>query len=134
MNIEISGSTLAGEGEVGYKYSFDNSSWNEYNEIITYNIEIEEATVYAKAYNKAHPTMESEVATYKRQLYELVRQQGFTEYADLLDYLLDNQMFTEFDIASSHTLYLNVAITSARHRAEKIKPPKVDEETGEVIE
>ena len=76
----------------------------------------------------------SEVATYKRQLYELVRQQGFTEYADLLDYLLDNQMFTEFDIASSHTLYLNVAITSARHRAEKIKPQKVDEETGEVIE
>jgi len=77
----------------------------------------------------------SEVNEIKRKLQTFIRQENITEYADLLDSLLDGDMFLEHDVASSHTLFFDRYITSRRHKAEQ--PPrtvKVDRETGEVID
>jgi hypothetical protein len=61
----------------------------------------------------------SEVNQIKRALQSLIRTEGFTEYGDLMDYLLDNEMFSEHDIASGHTYFFDKYIASKRYRAEQ---------------
>lgn len=57
----------------------------------------------------------SEVVEYKRQLVAIVEGENFTEYAQLCDFLLRNDLIELFDTASSNTLFLNTYITSRRH-------------------
>lgn len=75
----------------------------------------------------------SEVVEIKRKLHLTIRQYRITEYAVLMDYLLDNDMQLEYDVASSNTLYFDKLITSMRHMVDP-KKPKTDPKTGEVIE
>lgn len=75
----------------------------------------------------------SEVVEIKRKLHLTIRQYRITEYAVLMDFLLDNDMYLEYDVASSNTLYFDKLITSMRHMGE-MKKPKTDPKTGEVIE
>ena len=68
----------------------------------------------------------SEVNEIKRRLQGMIRGSGLTEYADLMDYLLDAEMSTEYDIASSHTFFFTKYISSRRHimqteRAESLR-------------
>ena len=88
----------------------------------------------------------SEVGQIKRKLHCLIREQGIVEYSCLMEYLLDNEMYLEYDVASCHTLFFDRLITSSRHykketeELEKLKKlnielnEKVDPETGEVLE
>lgn len=79
----------------------------------------------------------SEVTEIKKQIHRLIRQIGFIEYSDLMDYLDDNDMSLEYDVASNNTLFFDKVITSRRHIAEKVRKvdsvPDVDPETGEVL-
>ncbi len=81
----------------------------------------------------------SEVNEVKRQIQKIIRNKDIIEYADLLDFLFDNDLLIEYDIASSNTLLFNTYISSRRHRGSQTSEPvvnavDVDSETGEIIE
>ncbi|MCL1882952.1 MAG: replication protein [Defluviitaleaceae bacterium] len=59
----------------------------------------------------------SEVNALKRRLQELIRELGITEYAVLMDYLVDEGLSEEYDIASSHTYFFDKHIASRRNMA-----------------
>ena len=61
----------------------------------------------------------AEVQKIKINLQEIVRGNDFTEYSDLLDFLLDNGMMTEHEVASNHTLFINGYIKSRRYKKER---------------
>ena len=75
----------------------------------------------------------SEVIAVKSKLQSLIREMNIIEYADLLDYIQDNGDKTEYDVASSNTIFFNTYIKSRRFKAGKIKT-RIDAETGEIIE
>lgn len=75
----------------------------------------------------------SEVNNVKFKLQKLIREQELFEYSDFMDYLQDNEMLLEYDIASSHTMFFDRYIQSRRYKHINIKH-KIDPNTGEVIE
>ena len=58
----------------------------------------------------------SEIHHIKINLQNIVRGNDITEYSDLLDFLLDNEMMTEHEVASNHTLFINGYIKSRRFK------------------
>lgn len=71
----------------------------------------------------------SEVNAKKKELQMLIRKEEFYEYSDFMDFLLDNDMSSEYDIASNHTYFFDKYIASRRN---KLKP-RFDRRTGEVL-
>lgn len=74
----------------------------------------------------------SEVANIKRRLQVIIRERGFTEYSQLMDYCMDEGSFEEYDVASCNTLFFDRYVSSRRHK--KAPRMSVDPETGEVLE
>lgn len=70
-----------------------------------------------------------EVIQIKLKLQSLIRESNFTEYSQLLDYLQDNNLLNEYDVATNNTLMLNAYLKSRKYyQAEtkgKIKPDKI---------
>ena len=60
----------------------------------------------------------------------LIRQYDIVEYAQLMDFLQDEEMNVEYEVASNNTLFFDRYIGSRRH-APRI--PKCDPKTGEVM-
>lgn len=58
----------------------------------------------------------SEVEVLKLKICHLIRELDIYEYSDIIDYLIDNDMSNELNIASCHTIYFNAYITSRRHK------------------
>lgn len=58
----------------------------------------------------------SEVNAYKRKLQELIIKLECYEYCDFMDFLLDNEMLTEYDIASNNTYFFEKYISSRRNK------------------
>ena len=54
-----------------------------------------------------------------KQIQLLIIEQDIIEYSDLLDYLMKNDYMEMWNVACSHTLFLNSYITSKRHKREK---------------
>lgn len=54
----------------------------------------------------------------------LIIEYEILEYSDLLDYLMTNDFQELWNVASSHTLFLNTYITSKRHKLEKHEKEK----------
>lgn len=57
----------------------------------------------------------SELNEIKRRLQGVIRDNNFHEYAQLMDYLLDEGLPEEYDVASSNTVFFNSYISSRRH-------------------
>ena len=77
----------------------------------------------------------SEVSEIKKTLQVLIRNENITEYADLMDYLLDSEKTLEYDVACNNTYFFDKYIASKRNKANQpMRHPKVDKETGEVLE
>lgn len=78
----------------------------------------------------------AEITEVKRFLQSLIREKNIVEYADFMDYLLDNGMSSEYEIASNHTIFFGQYIHSRRHKFDKLKGSSgfvsVDPETGEL--
>ena len=72
-----------------------------------------------------------EITQIKKTLQALIRQYDIVEYAQLMDFLQDEEMNVEYEVASNNTLFFDRYIGSRRH-APRI--PKCDPKTGEVIE
>lgn len=62
----------------------------------------------------------SEVTKYIREVQQFVMDNGITEYADLMETLLEGgeAMADWFDVASSHTLFFSAYLRSRRYRIE----------------
>lgn len=56
----------------------------------------------------------SEVNEIKTKILKLIRDISITEYSGLIDFLLDNEMLTEFDVAVNNTFFFNSYIASRR--------------------
>ena len=57
----------------------------------------------------------SEVNELKAKVLKLIREVGITEYSGLIDFLLDNGMTAEYDVAINNTLFFNTYICSKRN-------------------
>lgn len=58
-----------------------------------------------------------EVLSIIKSLQLLIIDQKIFEYCDLCDYLLENCMQTEYDVATSHTFFFDKYISSKRNKA-----------------
>ena len=56
----------------------------------------------------------TEVTKILQQIQYMIQTEGITEYSDLLDICLDNELYTLWDVARNHTLLLNTYIRSRR--------------------
>lgn len=57
----------------------------------------------------------AEVKNIKKELIEIIRREQLVEYADFINYVFDNLSSDCFDVASSHTIFFNSYLTSARN-------------------
>lgn len=57
----------------------------------------------------------SEVNELKMNILKLIREVDITEYSSLIDFLIDNEMMTEYDVAINNTFFFHTYITSRRH-------------------
>ncbi len=62
----------------------------------------------------------SEVNELKAKILKLIRDVGITEYAGLVDFLVDNGMTAEYDVAINNTFFFNTYICSKRN-AERLE-------------
>lgn len=76
----------------------------------------------------------SEVVAIKFRLQQLIRDQQIYEYSDLMDYLQDNNnnMMSEYEVASNNTLFFDRYIRS--RDCKRTKGKKIDPVTGEILE
>lgn len=58
----------------------------------------------------------SEVLSIKRQLQSLIRDNNILEYCDLMDFLQDGNMTSEYDVASCNTYFFEKYISSRRNK------------------
>lgn len=58
-----------------------------------------------------------EVNKMLKEVVALIREKGFTEYSTLIDYLQDEALDEMFNVASSHTLFVDAYLRSARNKA-----------------
>jgi hypothetical protein len=56
----------------------------------------------------------SELNAIKFRLTALIRENGFTEYKDFINFVMEQGTAEEFDVAAGHTLYFNAYIRSSR--------------------
>ena len=84
----------------------------------------------------------SEVSEIKRKLQKYIRENSIIEYSDLMDYLMEEEMVTEYDVASGHTYFFDKYISSRRNKQKEAIaqqymknrfPSNVDPETGEIL-
>lgn len=61
----------------------------------------------------------SEVTQIIKQLQQFIRDHNVVEYCHFMDLLADNELNTEYEVASSHTFFFNAYIKSRRHSSRK---------------
>lgn len=76
----------------------------------------------------------SEILSIKKTIHNLIRENNFVEYAALMDFLADNLLWTEYEVASNHTLFFDRLLTSRRHSIDTSSNLSIDSVTGEVID
>lgn len=57
----------------------------------------------------------SEVNEIKKGILSIIREIDFIEYADLVDFLVDNELMVEYDVAVNNTFFFNSYIASRRN-------------------
>ena len=63
----------------------------------------------------------SEVNEIKSKVLKLVRDVDIIEYANLIDFLIDNEMLVEYDVAVNNTFFFNSYITSRRNSVSRVQ-------------
>ena len=63
----------------------------------------------------------SEVITIKKSLQTLIRNLGLMEYSDFMDYLLDNDLNIEYEVASNNTYFFERYLSSTRNKYKENK-------------
>lgn len=65
---------------------------------------------------------QAERAEQRREVFQLIRDNGICEYADLLEGLMDNGMYDLFDYAFNHTIAFSHYLASRRGRSSGVDP------------
>lgn len=63
----------------------------------------------------------SEVLDIKKRLQQIIRELNITEYSDFMDYLADNEMSVEYEVASNNTYFFDRYIASKRNKNKIIR-------------
>ena len=71
-----------------------------------------------------------EVTELKKKVMQIIREADLVEYADLIDTLVDNELWAEYEIAINHTILFNTYIASRRHSAIAEQSRREAEEAG----
>lgn len=58
----------------------------------------------------------AELRQFRDAIFAVIRENGMTEYSDLLDYLMDTGEFDLLDYASNHTILFNTYLSSVRNK------------------
>lgn len=66
----------------------------------------------------------SEVMAIKKQLQQFIRDNVITEYSDLMNILLDNELSNLYEVASNHTYFIDKYISSFRNKINLTKTKK----------
>lgn len=66
--------------------------------------------------NKVDSLTYTEISKLLQEIQSIIRTKSILEYSDLLDLLLDNDLFNLWDVARNHTLLLNTYISSRRYK------------------
>lgn len=74
----------------------------------------------------------SEVAQIKKSLQILIIENNFVEYSDFMDYLLNSDNNSNYDVAANNTYFFDRYISSKRHKQKNTKII-IDKETGEIL-
>ncbi|NLI74793.1 MAG: plasmid replication protein [Euryarchaeota archaeon] len=77
----------------------------------------------------------SEVNAIKQELQKLIKDKDLVEYAELMDYVLDDPDL--YDVACNNTIFFDRYLTSRRHMPKDVdskRTIKVDVDTGEILE
>ena len=74
--------------------------------------------------NKVDSLTYTEVSKLLQEIQSLIRTEKIMEYSDLLDILLDNELFQLWDVAKNHTLLLNTYIKSRYFKTKQEKANK----------
>ena len=75
----------------------------------------------------------SEVNEIKARILKLIREIGITEYAGLVDFLTDNGMTAEYDVAINNTFFFNTYISSKRNAERQIAEEVAKLEAARVL-
>lgn len=62
----------------------------------------------------------SQIKTIMIDIQKIIRDNDILEYCDLLDFLLDSELFSYLDVAQNHTILFNTYITSLRNKKKNI--------------
>lgn len=62
----------------------------------------------------------SQIKTIMIDIQKIIRDNDILEYCDLLDFLLDSELFSYLDVAQNHTILFNTYITSLRNKHKKL--------------
>lgn len=73
----------------------------------------------------------AETLAIRADIFDLCRDYNLTEYADLLEGLLDTGMFDHFDYACNHTILFSHYLGSRRGRAKSVDESEKTEEEGD---
>lgn len=79
---------------------------------------------------KVNALTTTQISTILRALQTVIIDYSFTEYSDLMDYLLDNDYMEMWDVARMHTLFLATYIKSRRF---KTKAEEINNKYKEII-
>lgn len=63
----------------------------------------------------------TEVNKIKVEIQKIIRDNEITEYADLMDLLLDSDLKNYWDVASNHTFFFDKYISSLRNKKKKVE-------------
>lgn len=66
--------------------------------------------------NKVDALTYVEIAKIMQDIQRFIITEHITEYSDLLDILLDNELFNMWDVAKNNTIFFNTYITSRRYK------------------
>ena len=69
--------------------------------------------------NKVDSLTYTEISKLLKEIQSFVRDNFIIEYSDLLDTLLDNELYSLWDVARNHTLLLNTYISSRRYKTKE---------------
>lgn len=63
----------------------------------------------------------AEILAIKKEIQRIIRTLEFTEYSQLMDYLLDNDMANYYEVASNNTLFFDRYLGSCRYNPSRVK-------------
>lgn len=66
----------------------------------------------------------TEISEHKRNIQQIIRNKDITEYCDLLDFLIDENLFEELDVAMNNVILFNSYIKSRKYKQQERKENK----------